>query len=136
MASRQEKLERAEAGARVAAADLRDINRERENEQAASAAYVVETEQGKEQHQEERPGVIGSVLKAVTGTLENAKEAVVGKSHEAAETAREGTESAAEKAEEYKDYTTEKARERLDDYGEKAKERKESCEREGGRVQG
>lgn len=97
MASRQEKLERAEAALRVAAADLRDINRERENEQVAAAVYVVEAEHGR--YQEERSGFIGSVLRAVSGTLEHAKQAVVGKSHEAAETMREGTESAAEETE-------------------------------------
>ncbi|TXG58381.1 hypothetical protein EZV62_016210 [Acer yangbiense] len=109
MTTRREKELRAEAAVRQAAADLRDVNREADNQPP---------------QQQQKPGVIGSVLRTVQGTYEHAKEAVVGKSYDAAESTREATESAAEKAKQAKDTTTEKAKETTNSALEKAKEAK------------
>ncbi|KAL3570951.1 hypothetical protein D5086_028200, partial [Populus alba] len=119
MASRHEKEERAEAAAWQAASDLRDVNRERECYEEREAKMATD------QPQQERPGVIGSVLRSVADTLGHAKDAVVGKSFEAAEQtretadaaeekARENKDSVAEKAKGYKNYTTQKAKETTD----------------------
>ncbi|PQQ09078.1 embryonic protein DC-8 [Prunus yedoensis var. nudiflora] len=83
MASRQAKEERAEAAARPAADELRDVNKGRVYEEKTETTYTPTDELGRpaEQVHEEKPGVIGSVLKTVTGKLEQAKDAVVGKSH-------------------------------------------------------
>ncbi|KAK3226685.1 hypothetical protein Dsin_006547 [Dipteronia sinensis] len=116
MTTRREKEQRAEAAVRQAAADLRDINRETE--------LHGETDQQSPQ-QQQKPGVIGSVLRAVQGTYEHAKDAVVGKSYDTAESTREATASAAEKAKQAKDTTTEKAKETTNSALEKAKEAKD-----------
>ncbi|KAH7553634.1 hypothetical protein JRO89_XS12G0036500 [Xanthoceras sorbifolium] len=124
MASIREKQERAEAAARQAASDLRNVNRG--TELYGGGTYrVVETDQPKQEQQ--RPGVIGTVLRAVQGTYEHAKEAVVGKSYDAAETTKEGTESAVEKARQAKDTTTEKARETTDQAAKKTEEYMDSA---------
>ncbi|XP_039174169.1 late embryogenesis abundant protein ECP63 [Eucalyptus grandis] len=150
MASRQAKEERAEEAARIAASELRDVNRDREREREYGAGGErVAAFDALDQPQQQRPGMIGSVLRAVHDTYEHAKEVVVGKSHDAAETGREGAEYTADrsregydattgKAKEYKDYTTEKAKETTDsaaqkvqektgEAAEKAKETKESA---------
>ncbi|XP_048127566.1 late embryogenesis abundant protein ECP63 isoform X3 [Rhodamnia argentea] len=126
MASRQEaKEERAKEAARIAAAELRDVNRDQER---------VTTYDTTDRPQQERPGMIGSVLRAVHDTLEHAKEVVVGKSHDAGESAREDAEYTADrsrkgydtttgKAKEYKDYTTEKAKDTTDSAAQKVKEK-------------
>ncbi|KAI3989793.1 hypothetical protein MKX01_040763 [Papaver californicum] len=74
MASRQAKEEKAEHLASEAAAELRDANRDRRYEEEPKARYAEEPQQ----QQQQRPGVIGSVLKAVQGTFDHAKEAVTG----------------------------------------------------------
>ena len=89
MASAREfKEKRAEAAAKLAVSDLKEINRERGYEERAK----IEREES--QQQEERPGVIESVLKAVHEMYEHAKEAVVRKGEETAETTRERVENA------------------------------------------
>lgn len=132
MASRHEKEERAEAAAWQAASDLRDVNRERECYEEREAKMATD------QPQQERPGVIGSVLRSVADTLGHAKDAVVGMSFEAAEQtretadaaedkARENKDSVAEKAKGYKNCTTQKAKETTDSAACKIDETKESA---------
>ena len=73
MESRQQfKEDRAEEAAKPAANDLEEVNRARERDVGAVG-------QQQQQHDQQKPGVIGSVLRAVHDTYENAKEAVVGK---------------------------------------------------------
>ncbi|MBA0684374.1 hypothetical protein Goari_025965, partial [Gossypium aridum] len=163
MATRQEKERRAEAAARQAADDLRDINSGREYEERVvykeeldrssqqqqqwlpEESFAYKEEWGREtspQQQQQRPGVIGTVLRAVQGTYEHAKEAVVGKSHEregvyggggktwgttdegdnAKEFAERAKDTTMEKAGEYKDYASEKANQSAD----KAKQMKDT----------
>ncbi|TKY53028.1 Embryonic protein DC-8 [Spatholobus suberectus] len=64
MASTQQE-QQAEAAAKLAAKDLCQVNRERESDLGAA--------------DQQKRGVIGSVMRAVQDTYENAKEAVVGK---------------------------------------------------------
>ncbi|GLT93462.1 hypothetical protein SLE2022_112540 [Rubroshorea leprosula] len=106
MASREAKEERAEAAARLASEELRDVNREREY----GGTTVYKEQMDAHLQQEEIPGVIGSALRAVQGTYEHAKQAVVGKSHDTVDATRETKDATAEKAKEYTDYAKEKAR--------------------------
>uniref|UniRef100_A0A164WJ86 Uncharacterized protein n=1 Tax=Daucus carota subsp. sativus TaxID=79200 RepID=A0A164WJ86_DAUCS len=99
---RAEKEERAQAAAELAAKELRDVNQDRER-----GIKVVE-------HKEEvsgGPGVIGSILKSVQGTLGQAKEVVVGKAHDTAEVSRENTDYAYDKGREGGDVAAQKAEE-------------------------
>lgn len=97
MASNQRaKEERAEGAARYAADELKDVRERRELEEERDRMVHVKDSN------EERPGVIGSLLKSVQGTLEHAKEAVVGKGSDTGDTARQ-------KFGEYDEYTSRKA---------------------------
>ncbi|KAM1079889.1 hypothetical protein ACFX2B_014403 [Malus domestica] len=73
---------------------------------------------------EEKPGVLESMIKAVTGTLEHAKEVVVGKPHEESQKAKEKKEAAKGKVVEYADYTAQK--ETKDTATQKANEAKDT----------
>lgn len=121
MASRHEKEERAEAAAWQAASDLRDVNRERECYEEREAKMATD------QPQQERPGVIGSVLRSVADTLGHAKDAVVGKSFEAAEQTRGTADAAEEKARENKDSAACKIDETKESAKEKVEKTKESA---------
>ncbi|KAL7170334.1 hypothetical protein ACSBR2_035241 [Camellia fascicularis] len=123
MASRQDKVDRAEEDARVAVSELSDANTEKRTEEE-EAAKIEEYEL-----EEQRLSVVESLLKSVAGTLEQAKEAVTGKTQETAvsEKARQtekksrwGTDSMAEKAREAKDGTAERAGE-YKEYAEETK---------------
>ncbi|KAI3442890.1 uncharacterized protein J3R85_000593 [Psidium guajava] len=92
-----------------------------------------------DQPRQERPGVVGSVLRAVHDPYELVKEVVVGKSHDAAETTREDAEYTADrscggydaamcKAKEYKDYTAENAKETTNPAAQKVKEKEKTRE--------
>ncbi|KAK6231738.1 hypothetical protein QUC31_011019 [Theobroma cacao] len=100
MATRQEKEQRAEAAARQAADDLRDVDRGRLYDERV--VYEEELDQSPQQ-QQQRPGVFGTVLRAV-----------VDKSHEAEDFTREGTDLAAENTRETKDEAAERAKEYKD----------------------
>ena len=121
--TRQFKEERAEATAKLAAFDLSNVNRERSEceEGVKTTEQTQYSQQQCHQEQDQRPGVIGSVMKVVHDTYEHAKEAVVGKTQETTESTRETTEQAAEKAKEVKDRAAEKAREAKDTTAEKTK---------------
>ncbi|XP_028090194.1 late embryogenesis abundant protein ECP63-like isoform X4 [Camellia sinensis] len=123
MASRQDKVDRAEEAARVAVSELSDANTEKRTEEE-EAAKIEEYER-----EEHRPSVVESLLKSVAGTLEQAKEAVTGKTQEtAANEKREGVEAASEKARQ----TEKKSRWGTDSMAEKAKEAKDrTAERAG-----
>ncbi|KAJ8537715.1 hypothetical protein K7X08_014255 [Anisodus acutangulus] len=135
MESRQAvKEERAEAAARVAADELHDVNKERRDQS--------------QREYEQKPGVIGSIIKSVQGTLGHAKDAVTGKAHDTAavtsdttsvvaENATQSKDAAAskmgeyadyakekDKAVEYKDYAADKAKQAKDTTMDKAKEAK------------
>lgn len=94
MASRQAKEERAEAAARLAVSDLKDINKERQQETTVTGVDVT-VEHPPQQQQ--GPGMFGSMLRAVHDTYEHAKEVVVGKSQDAATATKETADSAADK---------------------------------------
>lgn len=135
MASRQAaKEEGAEAAARNAADELSDVNRERKQREQEG-----KMENETQYHHEQRgPGVIGSIIKSVQGTVEHAKDAVMGKSQESTEKMEEYKDSAARKTGEYKDYTAEKAEEAAekvketeDSAAEKAKRSTDRCRKEG-----
>ncbi|KAF7146498.1 hypothetical protein RHSIM_Rhsim04G0137300 [Rhododendron simsii] len=107
-----------------------------------------------EHRQEERPGVIGTILKSVAETLESAKEAIIGKSYdepreggyeeqaqeeergitdravkkagEMKEVAKEKAETAKEMAKETAELATEKAKETTESVAEKARQAKET----------
>ncbi|KAL6201709.1 hypothetical protein ACLB2K_025421 [Fragaria x ananassa] len=99
--------------------DALSSNREREKETAGvkmDRDMYGQPRESSHVQQEAKPGVIGSVFRAVTGTLEHAKDAVVGKSHDDSDAARERSE-----------YTTLKAKETTDAAGEKLDEYKEAA---------
>ncbi|KAK4272794.1 hypothetical protein QN277_021300 [Acacia crassicarpa] len=106
---REFKEARAEVAAKLAAKDLEDANRLRERDQE----HLVED------REDQGPGVVGSMFKAVQDTYQHAKEAVVGKTQDAANTAGD---YAADKARETKDATKQKAGE----FAEKAREAKDA----------
>ncbi|KAK7345447.1 hypothetical protein VNO77_16051 [Canavalia gladiata] len=133
MASRQQPEDRAEAAAKVASKELEQVNKARDHNLA------IEDQQ---QHDQEKRGVISSVLRAVQGTYENAKGAVVGKKDPADpyttevvhhvnvedEDARTGEvrdispNKAGSKVGEYADYASQKAKETKDATAQKAGE--------------
>ncbi|KAJ1418887.1 Late embryogenesis abundant protein [Sesbania bispinosa] len=111
------KQARAEAASKLAAKDLEDVNRAKQSAMSAASS---------EQHQQ-KPGVIGSMLKAVQGTYEHAKEAVVGKGQETGEVRDTSVETFSKdqtgsKMGEYTDFATQKARERNEATKQKAGE--------------
>ncbi|KAL2345157.1 hypothetical protein Fmac_006442 [Flemingia macrophylla] len=146
------KEERAEAAAKLAAKDIGDINRANESEEgytlnselnfkqarAEAAAKLAakdleDVKRAKEESawreprvEENKPGVIGSMFRAV----QHAKEAVVGKPHETTdqnspgvyEKVKETKDAAASKVGEYADYAGQKARETKDATKQKAGE--------------
>ncbi|XP_028225936.1 embryonic protein DC-8-like isoform X2 [Glycine soja] len=123
------KQARAEAAAKLAAKDLEDANRLRDN--------TFNTWKEQHQHDENKPGVIGSMFRA-------AKEAVVGKPHHEEVYAKEtkmgeysdyATQKAREtkqKAGEYTDYAAQKAKETKDYAAEKAKNAKDTTVQKAG----
>ncbi|XP_019454945.1 PREDICTED: embryonic protein DC-8-like isoform X2 [Lupinus angustifolius] len=155
MASRQDfKEDRAEAAAKLAAKDIGDVNREREREQgfnlnsevnfkqarAEAAAKLAakdleDVNRAREQYglgeHEQKPGLIGSMLKA-------AKEAVVGKNNNEDIEVREHSpnytthrykdtsENTGSKVGEYTDYAAQKTKETKDYAVDKAKEAKDT----------
>ncbi|GMN39311.1 hypothetical protein TIFTF001_008536 [Ficus carica] len=143
--SKQYKTEEAEAVAKHAAKDLEEVNREKRYEEERTDVGRTETDQQYNQQQEERPGVIGTMLKAV----EHVKEVVVGKSpdttrdgedrfaeeklartrevEEGRDRSEETTEEAARKMEEYKESAKERAKQAAETTKEKAEETKESA---------
>ncbi|KAL8252887.1 hypothetical protein R6Q59_036580 [Mikania micrantha] len=99
---------RAEDAGRAAADELRDTNKQR----GVTGEVMVDDQQT--QPDENRPGIIGSIIHTVTGTLSTAKDAVTGKTHdttdkvtvvggEAAEPERQNKQDAT-----HKDYTARK----------------------------
>ncbi|RDX69589.1 hypothetical protein CR513_51272, partial [Mucuna pruriens] len=135
------KQARAEAAAKLAAKDLEDVNRARERAWS-------------EQRDENKPGVIRSMLRAVTGTYDHAKEAVVGKPHDhdavdynlpgahdyptkggskmgeytdyATQKAKETKDATKQKAGDYADYASQKAKESKDYVADRAKDAKDA----------
>ena len=145
MASRQFEEERAEAAAKLAAKDAGDVSRERHEEEgtnvssekkfkeeraeAASKLAAKDLEDvNRERNQnteQQKPGVIGSMIRAVQDTFEHAKEVVVGKSQDVGEKGAEVREISAEKSRGIYDAATEKAKETKDATKEKAGEYKD-----------
>ncbi|CAN7009137.1 unnamed protein product [Brassica oleracea var. botrytis] len=119
---KQLKAERAEVAARLAAEDLHDINKHHRDN---VTMYKVTERTVEHPREQERPGVIGSVFRAVKENYVHARDAVVGKSHDVAESTREGAQIASEKAAEAKDATLEKAKDTADYTAEKAREAKD-----------
>ncbi|CAL1398410.1 unnamed protein product [Linum trigynum] len=106
MASDQEKMERAEAAAWQAAYDLRDVNRQREYEERAKSMEsnkvppALDRGENPGSGAQDRPGLIGSMFRAVADTVGHSKDAVVGKGHEAAEKTKDAAGQKMESAKE------------------------------------
>ncbi|XP_058204138.1 embryonic protein DC-8-like isoform X2 [Rhododendron vialii] len=144
MASTQEKMERAEAAARMAAAELSDVNREQRRQQYGEERGASKTESDRDQPRDddEKRGVIGNVLKSVAETLE---QAVTGRAPVTSdddlmrrEEVGGGNESPppAEKAKQKAGETKEKAKEKLEETKESAAEKARQAKEKLGEVTG